>query len=150
VSKDDLLAFMRRHLLAVQSSVSPDGAPQSAVIGYVVDDRLALFFDTKTDARKARNLRADPRIALVIGWDLDEACTLQIEGVADEPTGGDLARFKTIYFERFPDGVEREAWPDIAYFRVRPTWARFSDFRTPEPTIVELTLGDPVESSRWR
>jgi pyridoxine/pyridoxamine 5'-phosphate oxidase len=139
VSKSELLAFMRRNFLAVQSSVSPEGAPQSAVVGYVVDDRLELFFDTKSGSRKARNLRAAPRVALVIGWDLADACTLQLEGIADEPRGDELARFKTLYFERFPDGVEREAWPDIAYFRVRPTWARFSDFRTPQPTIVEFS-----------
>jgi general stress protein 26 len=139
MAKDELLAFMRRHLLAVQSSVSPEGWPQAAVVGYVVDDRLELFFDTRAGSRKARNLRANPRIALVIGWELEQACTLQLEGVADEPSGTELARFKALYFARFPDGVEREGWPDIAYFRVRPTWARFSDYRSSEPTIIEFS-----------
>jgi hypothetical protein len=59
--------------------------------------------------------------------------------VADEPGGAELARLKAAYFARFPDGREREAWPGIAYVRVRPTWARFSDFRGPEPRVVELS-----------
>lgn len=138
MTRADLLAFLRAHPLAVQASVSPAGGPQAAVIGAVVSDRLELFFDTQDTSRKCHNLRADPRIALVFGWDLDEACTLQIEGGADEPTGGDLDRLKAIYFERFPDGVAREAAGGIAYFRVRPTWVRFSDFRVEPPAIEEI------------
>jgi hypothetical protein len=34
------------------------------------------------------------------------------------------------YFARFSDGPARLTWPGITYFRVRPTWIRFSDFRT--------------------
>ncbi|TIX91065.1 MAG: hypothetical protein E5V24_14220, partial [Mesorhizobium sp.] len=35
----------------------------------------------------------------------------------------------------FPDGVERQSWPDISYFRVRPLWARFSDFRASQRAL---------------
>jgi len=86
--------------------------------------------------RATENLRRDPRIAFVIGW--DEEQTVQVQGVADEPSGAELARLKEVCFARLPDGRDREHWPDIAYFRARPTWARYSDFRTPEPRIVEL------------
>ncbi len=34
-----------------------------------------------------------------------------------------------MYFRAFPDGVDRQAWKDITYVRVRPTWVRYSDFR---------------------
>ena len=30
------------------------------------------------------------------------------------------------------------SWPGIVYFRVRPTWIRFSDFSKDPPTIVEF------------
>jgi hypothetical protein len=79
--------------------------------------------------------RRDPRIALVIGW--DEEQTVQLEGIADEPHAADLERLKKVYFEVFPDGIERQEWKDITYVRVRPTWARYSDFR-PGGSIVEL------------
>jgi hypothetical protein len=80
---------------------------------------------------------ACPRIALVIGWELAEACTLQLEGLADEPHGAELEALKAIYFERFSDGRERARDPDITYFRVKPNWMRFSDFRTQPPSIFE-------------
>jgi len=136
VNRAELLAFLRRHRLCVQASVSEAGAPQAAVIGFGVSDDLEIVFDTLGTTRKMANLRRDPRIALVVGW--DEEQTVQIDGVVDEPTGVELDRLKLVYFEAYPDGQEREAWKDITYVRVRPTWARYSDFR-PRGGIVELS-----------
>jgi Pyridoxamine 5'-phosphate oxidase len=87
--------------------------------------------------RKMRNLRADPRIALVLGWD---ECTVQLDGVADEPTGADLSRLQALYLARFPDGRERQRWAGLTYVRARPTWIRYSDFRCDPPENVEFQL----------
>jgi general stress protein 26 len=138
MTRDQVLAFVQRHKLAVQASVSGSGAPQAAVVGYVASDDFELFFDTLGTSRKAENLRRDPRIALVIGWDFEEACTVQLEGLVDAPQGQDLERLKALYFASFPDGRERERQPEIRYLRVRPHWVRFSDFRGAEPVIEEF------------
>ena len=121
-----LLAFLRKHRLCVQASVAAEGGPQAAVEGYAVSDRLELVFDTLASTRKAQNLRRDARIAIVVGWDSEQ--TVQLEGLADEPVGQDLLRMKQLYLAAFPDGVERQSWPGLRYLRVRPHWARFSDF----------------------
>ena len=125
MDRQGLLTFLRKHRLCVQASVAELGGPQAAVVGYAVSDRLELIFDTLSSTRKAQNLRRDPRVALVI-WDGEQ--TLQLEGLADEPTGEDLLRLKPVYLASFPDGIERAQWPGITYVRVRPHWARFSDF----------------------
>jgi pyridoxine/pyridoxamine 5'-phosphate oxidase len=138
VKKSELLTFMRQHKLAVEASVSAAGAPQCAVIGIAVSEELEVVFDTLSTSRKCANLRRDPRLALVLGWDLDQACTVQLEGLADEPRGPELEHLKQLYFSVFPDGVERAAWPDITYVRMKPTFIRFSDFRGAAPKIVEL------------
>ncbi|MFZ5892863.1 MAG: pyridoxamine 5'-phosphate oxidase family protein [Myxococcota bacterium] len=140
----EVLAFVRRHSLAVQASVTASNSPQAAVVGIVVSDRFEVFFDTLESSRKCQNLRENPRLALVVGWDLKEGRTVQIEGVADEPRGVDLDRLKPVYFERFPDGIERQSWAGITYVRVRPTWVRYSDFSGSEPRIVEFDAGDLV------
>lgn len=137
MTRDDLLSFLRHHRYAVQASTAASGAPQAAVIGIAVSDQLEIVFDTHGASRKGKNLRRDPRIALVVGWDDEQ--TVQLEGTVDEPTGVELARLKAVYFARFPDGLERESWPDITYFRIRPSWARYSDFR-PGGGIVEIPL----------
>jgi PPOX class probable F420-dependent enzyme len=127
MKRSELIAFLRRHRLCVQASVSPAGAPQASVVGFGVSDDLEVVFDTLETSRKVPNLRRDPRIALVVGW--DEEQTVQIEGIADEPKGRELERLKAVYFEAYPDGPERQAWAGITYVRVRPTWVRYSDFR---------------------
>lgn len=137
MTRAELLSFIRRHRYAVQASTAGDGAPQAAVVGIAATDELELVFDTLGTSRKAQNLRRNPRIALVVGWDDEQ--TVQLEGVVDEPTGAELARVKRAYFAAFPDGPEREQWPGITYLRVRLTWARYSDFRA-GGGVVEIAL----------
>ena len=143
ISRTDLLAFMRQQQYAVQASVSPSGTPQAAVVGIVVSDRLEVFFDTLASSRKAVNLRHNPAIALAIGSTADGAeRAVQLEGIADEPRGADLDRLLALYFATFPDGRERQAWPGITYFRVTPTWLRYSNYAADLPQIVELSSID--------
>ncbi len=136
-----LLEFMRSQKLAVLSSIGADGAPQAAVIGVAVSEQLELVFDTMADTRKARNIRTDARVALVMGGLVpgDER-TVQLEGLADEPAGAELERLREVYFAVFPDGRERLAnWPGLTHLRVRPHWIRYSDFNTQPSEIVELS-----------
>lgn len=135
MKKTDLLTFLQKHRLGVLATVSPNGNPEAAVVGIAVTDRLELVFDTLDTTRKCQNLRIHPQIAFVIGWD-DEA-TVQLEGIADEPAGPELDRLKAAYFTVYPDGPSRQNWPGITYFRVRPTWARYSNFH--DGSIVEFT-----------
>lgn len=137
-----IVSFMRRHRLAIEASVSVQTGPQAAVVGFAVSDTGEVVFDTSSSARKCQNLRQDPRIALVVGW--DEERTVQYEGIADEPCGAELARLKLLYFSVFPDGRERERWPGITYFRVRPLWLRYSDFTGADPLISELRFAAPT------
>ena len=136
----ELLRFLRSHRVAVEASVSPGGGAQAAVVGIAITDRFEIVFDTVDFTRKARNLRLNPKLAFVIGGLLpgDER-TVQYEGVADEPSGGDLDRLKQVYYETYPDGPSRLSWPGIMYVRVRPTWVRYSDYNVDPPLIVEFT-----------
>jgi pyridoxine/pyridoxamine 5'-phosphate oxidase len=137
MTPSDFLAFLRQHRLAVLSTVR-DGAPQAALVGIAVTDRLEIVFDTVTGSRKYTNLLADPRVALVAGWDYGQ--TVQVEGTADPIASEELAAYKEVYFAVGPDGRERERWPDIAYVRVRPRWLRLADYGRAPPRIEELTL----------
>jgi hypothetical protein len=135
----ELLTFMRLNRLAVEASVSPHEAPQAAVVGIAVTDAFELVFDTIESTRKLPNLRRNPRIAFVIGgWVEGDARTVQYEGVADEPRGSERERIRSVYFDVWPDGREREAWPGLAYVRVRPTWIRYSDYNRVPPLIEEF------------
>lgn len=144
--RERLLAFLREHRLAVQASVSADGGTQAAVVGFAVTDRFEIVFDTLGSTRKARNLRLNPRLAIVIGGlHAGDERTVQIDGIADEPTGPELERLKRAYYAIFPDGPERLSWPDLTYVRIRPTWLRYSDYNSNPPEIFELRGEDLLE-----
>ena len=143
----DLLRFMRSHRLAVEASCAADGGVQAALIGIAVTDAFEIVFDTLGSSRKARNLRVSPRAAFVLGGSpANEERTVQFEGIADEPIGAELDRIKRTYFAAWPDGPTRASWPGITYFRVRPTWIRFSDFACAPPRIIEFTSDQLAES----
>jgi general stress protein 26 len=132
----ELYAFIHQRKLAVVSSVSAFGLPESALIGIAVTEELEIVFDTVKTSRKYKNLSRNSSVALVIGWDGEE--TVQYEGIAREPSPKEREHYRNIYFEAFPDGRERAAWPDIAYFVVRPHWIRYSDFRSKPERVDEL------------
>jgi DNA-binding MarR family transcriptional regulator len=135
LTPDELLSFMRAQPWAIEASVTPQGAPQAAVLGVAVTDHWELLFDTVSRSRKHQNLLGNPRVAFVIGW--DEERTVQYEGIAEMPTPAELPSVQACYFDRFPDGRSRETWPGLVYWRVRPSWIRYSDFNADPPLMQE-------------
>ncbi len=135
LTPSQLLSFMRAQPWAIEASVSADGAPQAAVINVAITDRWELIFDTVTQSRKHQNLVRNARVAFVIGCERER--TVQYEGVADLPTESELPAIQAYYFERFPDGPTRQSWPGLVYWRVRPTWIRYSNFNVNPPIIQE-------------
>jgi hypothetical protein len=135
--RSELHAFIAQQRYGVVATTAADGAAQSALVGIAVSPALEIYFDT-LGTRKAQNLRRDPRVSLVIGWDSERS--VQLEGVADEPQGAERAALKQIYYAAWPDGPSRETWPDITWFRVTPRWLRFSDFNRAHDAVREIAL----------
>lgn len=135
-----LLNYIQTHRLGVLSTINSEQTPESALVGIAISPEFEIVFDTLDSSRKCKNLRLNPNISFVVGWDETAGRTIQLEGIADEPKGEDLEKLKRTYFGVFPDGIERLKWPGITYFRVIPKWIRYSDFLTlPSPTILEFS-----------
>jgi general stress protein 26 len=145
MTRGELLQFMQAQPLAVQASVSDNGMPQTAVVGIVVSERFEIFFDTVDTSRKVQNLRRNSNISFVLGgMATGNECTVQFEGIADEPDGEELKRLKDLYFSRFPDGRERQTWPGVMYLRATPIWIRYTEFNRTRSQIVEFNFKDKV------
>jgi PPOX class probable F420-dependent enzyme len=140
VDRAQLVEFVRRRGLAVVATRGPDGAPQAALVGIAATDRGELVFDTAAGSRKVANLRAFPRVALVVGW--DDEVTLQCEGHAGLVTGPERDRCLRAYVEQYPDGRERAEDPEIVLVRVVVEWGRLSDYRAESFGTDELALGE--------
>jgi hypothetical protein len=140
MTRAELFAFISGCKLAVLGSVSPEGVTQSALVGIAVSEELEIIFDTLDTTRKFRNLTVNCRASFVIGWAGEK--TVQFEGEAFLPEGEELDRYKKIYFATWPDGPERQSWPGMVYFVVRPRWIRYSDFDQRPAVVEEQSFGD--------
>jgi pyridoxine/pyridoxamine 5'-phosphate oxidase len=138
MDKAKIYDFMKQHKLAVVSTVTTDGMPESAVIGIAVSEDLQVVFDARKTSRKYENILQNPNVALVIGWDSET--TVQYEGVARELAGPEDDHYREIYYGAYPDGRERAAtWMGLVHFKVTPTWLRYSNFN--EPVLIkEMTF----------
>ena len=137
--KRTLLEYLRAHRLAVVSSVAPNGAPQSALVGVAVTDALEIVFDTTSVTRKHANLSQDSRAAVTFSGPGEQ--TLQLEGIAHPVSldGEHDSSYRETYYQAWPSGRERRAWPNIVYWRIAPVWIRYSDYDR-GPLIMERTL----------
>jgi Pyridoxamine 5'-phosphate oxidase len=136
MNRAGVYGFVATEKLAVISSASPGGAPQSALVGIAVTPELEIIFDTLNTTRKYRNLMAMPECSFVIGCSSE--VTVQYEGVAEEPGGAERERWKEIYFRIWPECREHEKWPGITWIAVRPRWIRYSNFEKQPPEIAEF------------
>jgi nitroimidazol reductase NimA-like FMN-containing flavoprotein (pyridoxamine 5'-phosphate oxidase superfamily) len=140
MEKAELLAYLQSQRLGVLGSLSPDNQPQGALVGYAITPKFEILFDTVRTSRKYSNMLANPHVSFTIGDTTNHADerTVQYEGLAEELTADQLAELRPIYYATWPDGVEREQWPDITWFIIHPRWIRYSDFNIPH--IQEWTL----------
>lgn len=135
-NKGFVLDFIKKHKLAVLATVDSSNRPEDAVMGFGGNEKLELVFGTSTLTRKFVNIKNNPNVAVVIGW--DEGKTVQYEGIATILKGKELKEFKKLYFAKNPRSKKYEKHPEQVYFKVSPKWIRYTDL-TQEPwKIIEI------------
>jgi hypothetical protein len=144
--KTDLLIFLRSHRLAVVASLSATGSPQAALVGVAVTNELEVIFDTVSTSRKHANLARDGRAAVT--WSGPGEKAVQYEGLAKpvSPTAGEDENYRKVYYDAWSNGRNRLSWPDIAYWRIEPIWARYVDYER-SPSSVEFCWQNPPPRS---
>ncbi len=140
MDKATLYSFMTRARYGVVSSLAADGTPQSALVGVAIAPDLEIVFDTLRTTRKYVNLLARPACSVVLWWGGEQ--TVQLDGVAFEPAGAELDRYREAYFIAWPDGRDRLGWAGITHLVVKPQWIRATDYDQSPPLIEEMRLPD--------
>jgi general stress protein 26 len=130
----EIYEFVKTCNLAVVSTINQNGSPQSAVVEFAEQPDLTIIIHTLNTSRKYQNLRLNKEVAIVIGW--DNNITVQINAVAHELAGDELAIIKQIYSAKNERAKKWEIRPDIAYFAFKPTWIRYSDLGQ-KPWIIQ-------------
>lgn len=126
--KQFIYDFLNKRKLTVLSTVSAGGQPGAAVMEFIVTPRLELVFDTVNTSRKYANLSVNSRVACAFGW--EEWDTVQYEGIAEELVGKDKDMYRQMFLAKLPDAKKWDVLPEITYFKVTPTWIRYTAMDT--------------------
>ncbi len=136
--KKFILNFVKHHKIAVISTVNTKGNPQSAVVEFGETNSLELIFDTFSNSRKYINLKQNPNVSFVIGWDEDK--TVQYEGKALELSDKELLKYQKIYFAKNPRARKWQNVEGIKFFKVLPKWIRYSDVSSSPWKVFEVNF----------
>lgn len=131
-----ILKFLKQNHLCVISTVNRIGHPQSAVMEYAETNNMELLISTFRKYRKYPNLVERKFVAAVIGW--DEGVTVQYEGEAHELRDEELKKMKSVYLTKLPEAKKWEGMEGISYFRVKPTWIRYTNMKAHPWQVIEI------------
>ena len=117
----DFVAYVTEHPLGVVATHDEVRGPEAALVTFAPLPDGDLLFDTQAASRKAHNIAADQRVALVIGT--TEESSIQVEGRASLPRDADEQRtWARAYEQRFPDSQSADS--AFTMVRIHPRWLR--------------------------
>lgn len=113
--------------LAVMSTIGIDQKhAESALVAFTQNRALNLYFMTFVDSRKYANLQQNPSVSFVIGFGYT---TIQYEGIVSQlaihSIDEALKAFKEKETPCTPDFLSN---PRARFFKVTPSWIRYSDY----------------------
>ena len=128
-----IAAYVCEEGRGVVSTVTPEGWPEAAFVGLAAMDDGKLIFNAVPWARKLDNLRANARVAVVVGT--TGPLSLQFEGTAVITEGAEAERFSA-EFERLKPGTSAR-YAGYSVVVMRPDWVRVYDVSHKPPLVVE-------------
>lgn len=117
--------FIKEHDLAVVSTVTSDYLPESAVVGIYVGSNFEIYFGTFRGSRKYENLKKNPRVSLVVGW--DKGKTAQYEGEAKELSGAAMEEFEKAHLKEMPSVAKYVPKEEAVFYKLNPKWVKYTD-----------------------
>jgi general stress protein 26 len=133
MTREEFVAFVRSARLAVVATTNTGNQPEAALVEVAVTESGELVFDTRSEARKVKNLAHSPRVAVVVGW--EDGVSLQLEGQADILTGPERIAYGQVFESQFPGSRALEE--GFTLIRVVPDWLRYYDARPDSSRVAE-------------
>ena len=147
-ARAELLRLTQQRYTATLATTSSNGQPQAAPMRYAVTDDFEIVMGTLHTSRKFANLRRNSKVAVLI-W--DSLFSIQIDGAFDQPSGPDLERLRDFFANENPlEARIRGGRPAHVYFRIKPVWARYSDFMDEPGRVLTIDFVHRTEvRSTW-
>lgn len=127
---------LRDNKLTTISTIG-NNKPESALIAFVENNKLELYFQTSKKTRKYQNLLANESVAFVIGFGW---VNIQYEGIAKILVNeNDIDNVKHLFeLKESPTTRYYLELPDAVIFKVSPRWIGYRNYESHPPEILEL------------
>lgn len=131
--------FLESHPAGVISTVQPDGMPHAVVVYFTINKEFEMFFVTKVETRKYRNIRSNPN-AVIVSFDNFSQTTVQVTGVVSEEKDDKLRRALLSTLDRLTEAGTYSRTPPITkleageyiVLKLKPEMIRMAIFMRPE------------------
>ncbi len=135
---DRIIKFLKRHRIAVLTTLIKDDQPHSAALHYSFNENPFYFvFWTGSNSRKLSGLQKNvpSKGSLVIGFSEEEWLTMQMEGeVKWVSEKSELDEVWPAYAEKYKERKTYYDSPDAVIVKFTPTWWRYSEVK-PSPAV---------------
>lgn len=147
--KEKIIAFLglQKSRLGVVSTVNEDNKPESAFLYFAFDENLNIYFVTKDNSRKFKNIKNNNNVAFTSGTE-NPPQTLQLEGIAT--IHDDLKDQKHLFQElvalasakHFAPPISQQSTGGLQFVKISPQWIRFGNFeiRKKDDTFQEVKI----------
>ncbi|MBC7707798.1 pyridoxamine 5'-phosphate oxidase family protein [Polaromonas sp.] len=128
-------AFLKKHPMGVLSTVGVDNVPWGAAVYYLSDEDFNIYFVTRAESLKYKNIEMNPYAALTVS-DSETQITVQLSGkVSTMP----VQKYMDVFFDKFanirPDGDYEWAPPidkvhegNYMPLQLTPTKMQYADY----------------------
>ncbi|HEU5187039.1 MAG TPA: pyridoxamine 5'-phosphate oxidase family protein [Candidatus Saccharimonadales bacterium] len=138
-SREHITTFLNQNHAGVLATADKTGRPHAATIYITYDQQFNMYFVTKKDTQKNRNVKTNPRAAIAI-FDQASQTTVQAEGTISEVTDPDQQEwvFNDIWNIAFrvnragPPTTRMNAGGYVVY-KLSASALRLAKFNTPLP-----------------
>lgn len=125
-TRAELSEFLLKQPVCVLSSLSEDGAPQSATVAFSETKDGQFIIGTSVTSRKSHNIDNDSRVALNV-TDVEARHTVQMGGLARKLMPEEFADYEDFHYEQLPASRPFKDQPGQVHIIIQPNYIRFSD-----------------------
>jgi nitroimidazol reductase NimA-like FMN-containing flavoprotein (pyridoxamine 5'-phosphate oxidase superfamily) len=154
-SREHLSDFLSKHGVGVLATSTKEGKPYAATVYLTYDQQFNIYFVTKKDTQKSRNLQTNNQAAIAV-YDAASQTTVQAEGAVVEVTDPEQVTWVTNDIWRIAMNISPTSPPPqtrltaggyIAYKLITPS-LRMATFKQQDPAdydkIFEVVSTRPV------
>lgn len=143
-TKEQIYDFLAGYTTGVVATISEQGLPNAAIVGFGQTKDLELLIGTNNSTRKYKNLLANPHVAFTVGGETAE--TVQFEGIARELGPDELQLVRDNYWQKNPHAEVHHQNPGERHFIITPTWIRYTNLESESWDITVLDFKSKVQS----